>query len=185
MTDPLTDDSGGKSAGESIGVQRTYLVTKNRFQYEGLFIIQDLYKVIDEYFEEKGYDKREIKNAEIVRDDGVRFLELIFEPWKKLTDYAKSVIKVQVMMENIREVEIKRNGLKIRAHQGKVLCVIDAYIETDYEGIWERNTTRAVIRVLYDRFFLKHYTKQYNAEVIDDYKMLVYHIKTLLNMQQE
>ena len=185
MVDPLTDDVGGKSAGESIGAQRTYLVTKSKFQYEGLFIIQDLYKVVDEYYEEKGYDKREIKNAEIVRDDGVRFLELMFEPWKKITDYAKSVIKLQIIMEDVREVEIERNGLKIRAHHGRVLCVFDAYVETDYESIWERSVTRAVIRVLYDRFFLKHYTKQYNAEVLDDYKMLVYHIKTFLNMQQE
>jgi hypothetical protein len=173
-----------KATGKSITAQRTYLIDKHRFNYEGIFIVQDLYKLIDEYFEEKGYDKCEIKNAEIVRDDGVRYIELVFEPWKKITDYAKVQIWLRVIIEDIKEVEIEKEGIKVNAHQGKVMFTFDVVVDTDYEDKWGTKTIFAVFRIFFDKYFLKKYTQQYYAEAIDDYKMLVYQIKTYLNMHK-
>jgi hypothetical protein len=174
-----------KATGINISAQRTYLVDKHRFQYEGIFIVQDLYKLIDEYFEEKGYDKAELKNAEIVRDDGVRYIELIFEPWKKLTDYARTQIRLRVIMEEVKDIEIEKENLKVKAHNGKIMFTFDVFVDTDYEGRWGSKTIYTVFRIFFDKYFLKSYTKQYYAEAIDDYKMLIYQIKTLLNMHKE
>lgn len=177
----MVDD---KPTGLAEPAQRDYLVNRQRMQYEGLFVIGDIYKLISEYFEEKGYDKREVKNAEIVRDDGVRYIEIIFEPWKKITDYAKSAIKVIMIMENVGAVEIEKEGLKINAHQGKILFNFSAYVETDYESRWAQKTTYNFIRILYDRYFFKRYTEQYRAECMDDFKLLVYQIRAYLNMNK-
>lgn len=178
----MVDD---KATGKDIAAQRTFLVDKHRMQYEGIFIIQDLYQLIDEYFEEKGYDKRESKNAEVVRDDGVRFIDLQFEPWKKVTDYAKVAIKVRVIMDNVRDIEIEKDGVKVHAHQGDIKFLFDVYVDTDYEDRWGSKPIYAVIRVLFDKYFFKRYTQQYYAEAMDDYKMLVYQIKVFLNMNKE
>jgi hypothetical protein len=175
----MVDD---KATGIEVSAQRYILVDKHRMHYEGIFSVKDLYKLIDEYYEEKGYDKRELVNTEIVKDDGERFIEIIFMPWKKITDYAKSTQKLRVVMENIKAVEIEKDGLKVTANQGKLLFVYDVYIDTDYEEKWQKKGTHSVIRVLFDKFFFKQYTKQYFAEAIDDYKMLIYQIKTFLNM---
>ncbi|MFT4297783.1 MAG: hypothetical protein ACMXX5_01180 [Candidatus Woesearchaeota archaeon] len=174
-----------KATGTKIPAQRTYLVDKHRFQFEGIFIVQDLYKLIDDYFEEKGYDKCELKNAEIVRDDGVRFIELLFEPWKKITDYARSVIRLRVIMEEIKEIEIEKDKIKTKAHHAKALFTFDVCVDTDYEGRWEKKPIYKVIRILFDKYFFKRYTQQYYAEALDDYKMLAYQIKTYLNMHKE
>ncbi|MFT4343860.1 MAG: hypothetical protein ACMXYE_03890 [Candidatus Woesearchaeota archaeon] len=181
LQDPLIEGH----AAEKVSAQRTYLVDKQRIKYEGLFVIQDLYKLIDEYFEEKGYDKCELKNAEVVRDDGARFIELLFEPWKKLTDYVKSRIKLRLIIEESKDVEIQKNGVKVHAHHGKILFTFDVYMETDYEKRWADGGTFSVIRVLFDKYFFKDYTKQYSAEALDDYKMLVYQIKAYLNMHKK
>lgn len=173
-----------KPTGMEIAEQRTILVERQRLHFEGLFSVADLYKTIDEYYEEKGYDKREIKNAEIVRDDGVRFIEIIFEPWKKITDYAKSVIKTRVVMENVKTVEVEKEGLKISANQGKVLFVFDVYTETDYEGRWGSKGIFTFVRIMFDKYFFKNYTRLYEAEAMDDFKLLLYHIKTNLNMNK-
>ena len=185
MPDSLQDPIMEKHYAETVPSQRTYLVDKHRFKFEGLFIIQDLYKLIDEYVEEKGYDKCELKNAEVVRNDGVRFIELLIEPWKKITDYARSRFKMRMIIEDAREVEIKKNGLKVQAHHGKILFTFDVYVETEYEKRWSSKSSFAVIRVLFDRFFFKEYTKKYSAEVLDDYNMLVYQIKAYLNIHQK
>jgi len=173
------------ATGKDVSSQRTFLVDKQRMQYEGIFIIHDLYKLVSEYFEEKGYDKREAKNAEIVRDDGLRFIEIQLEPWKKITDYAKAAVKVRMIMENVKDIEIEKEGLKVHAHQGTIKFLFDCYVDTEYENRWGKKTTHTAIRVLFDKYFFKRYTQQYFAEALDDYKMLIYQIKVFLNMHQE
>ena len=64
--------------------EREILVDKRRMTYEGLFSVADLYSLIDEYFEEKGYDKHEKKNIERVTPNG-KDIEIEVEPWKKIT----------------------------------------------------------------------------------------------------
>ena len=46
--------------------EREVLVDKMRLTYEGIFSILEVYKIMDEWFEEKGYDKREVKNIESI-----------------------------------------------------------------------------------------------------------------------
>jgi len=178
---PVDDEE----TGEKQDTQRDILVDRHRLQYEGLFVVQDFYKLIDEYFEEKGYDKREFKNVEVVRDDGIRYLEIIFRPWKKITDYARVVQELRLIMENVKEVEVEKDGVKTYAHQGKVLCTFNVFLDTDYEDKWGRKPPFWVVRILFDRYFFKSYTKQYYAEALDDYRMLVYQIKAYLNMSKE
>jgi len=177
--DPITD---GVDKGKVQNL--TNIVIQDRFSYEGLFVISELYKMIDDFFEEKGYDKLEQKNAEVVRDDGVRFIEIILRPWKKITDYAQNIIKMRMIIENAKEVEVKKEGVKTRAHHGKVSFVFDVWMSNDHEERWAKNTMLSIIRIMFERFFMKHYTKQYIAECLDDYKMLIYQIKTYLNMHQ-
>jgi len=56
----MVDD---KATGQEVKAQRTILVERQRMHFEGIFNIKDLYKTIDEYYEEKGYDKREKKDG--------------------------------------------------------------------------------------------------------------------------
>jgi hypothetical protein len=184
----MVDD---KATGISSAGQRTYLVERQRMHYEGMFVIRDLYKTIDEYYEEKDYNKREILNAEIVKDNGERFIEIIFEPWRKISDYAKSVIKTRMLLENVKEVEIEKDGLKRVVNQGKIQFVFDVYAETDYPewendgmGMWGKSSPHTFIRILFDRYFFKNYTKYIYAECMNDHKLLLFHIRTYLNMNK-
>ena len=67
--------------------ERETLIDNYRIQYEGLFSAVDLYTMIDEYFEERGYDKVEKKNIERVSKEG-KFIEVEMQPFKRITDYA-------------------------------------------------------------------------------------------------
>jgi hypothetical protein len=162
-----------------------FIIKDERLQYSGLFNVAELHKHIDEYFEEKGYDKGEIKNAEIVNDSGERFIEVIFRPWKKITDYAKVSFDLRLTIEDMKDVEINKNGIKIIVQHGNIHIEFDVIVTTDYEERWSDTKTLVFWRILFDRFFLKEYTKQYYAEGMDDFKMLKYQIQSFLNMFKE
>ncbi|MDP7323380.1 MAG: hypothetical protein QF632_01310 [Candidatus Woesearchaeota archaeon] len=163
--------------------EREVLVDKMRLTYEGLFSIYDMYKMIDEWFEEKGYDKREVKNIESVFPEG-KYIEVVMEPWKKLTDYAKSVIKVRMIFSDIKEVQVEKDGMKVKMNQGRAHFVFDAFLETDYENRWESKPMFFLIRTLYDKYFYKGYTSQLKGEVMDAVTELHARIKGFLNLHR-
>lgn len=161
--------------------ERETVVDRLRLTYEGLFDVNELYKFIDTYFREKGYDKKEIKNIEKVSDEG-KYIELLLEPWKKITDYARNVIRVRIVMSDIKDVEVEKDKTKVKLNQGKVQVVIDAYMDTDYEERWENKPTFFFIRTLFDRFFYRQYTLGYQANVLNDVNQLHSNLKAFLNL---
>ena len=161
--------------------ERETLVDNYRIQYEGLLSVVDLYTMIDEYFEEKGYDKREKKNIEKVSPEG-KYIEIHVEPWKKMTDYAKSVIGVRVVMSDIKEVEIEKDGVKVKLNQGKVQFVFDAWLETDYEHRWEMKPMFFLVRTIFDKYFFKNYTISFKNEVASDLNQLIVLMRSFLNL---
>ncbi|MCB9361842.1 hypothetical protein H6504_00260 [Candidatus Woesearchaeota archaeon] len=164
--------------------ERETVIDKLRLTYEGLFSVQDLYKLIDSYFEDRNYDKREIKNYETVKPEG-KFIELEMEPWKKYTDYYRNIIHLRILMDNIKEVEIEKEGHKIRVNQGKVQIIFDGYIETDYEHKWESNAMFFFLRTLYNKYFYLPYTMRYTGSCKADIQALQNQIKDLLNVYRK
>ena len=161
--------------------ERNQVVDKMRLDYEGLFSVEELYKLVDTWFREKGYDKRERKNTEKIAADS-KYIELWLEPWKKITDYAKNVISLRIQISDLKEVEVEKDGIKVKLNQGKIHMVFDSFFETDYEGRWEVKPMFYFIRTLYDKYFFKPYTTGYQNNVMDDTNHLHATIKSFLNL---
>src|SRR3989338_2059430 len=130
--------------------EREVVVDKMRLTYEGLFEVTELYKHIDEWFRSRGYDKRENKNIEKVTPDG-KYIEIEIEPWKKLSEYARIVIKLRMIMTDVKDVEVEKDGIKVKQNQGKLQAVFDGLLETDYEHRWEGSPLFYFLRVIWDK----------------------------------
>jgi hypothetical protein len=161
--------------------EREVVVDKLRLTYEGLFSVGELYKMIDEWFRWKGYDKRENKNIEVVKPEG-KFIEIELEPWKKVTDYAKNVIKIRIQMNDIKEVEVEKDNTKLKLNQGRVHFVFDGFLETDYEARWEGKPIFYFIRTVFDKYFYKPFTAGFERGVKEDVMHLHGQIKAFLNL---
>jgi hypothetical protein len=161
--------------------EREVVVDKMRLGYEGLFKVTDLYKLIDGWLREKGYDKREKKMAESVTKKG-KFIEWEIEPWKKITDYAKIVIKLRVIMTDIKEVEVEIDKSKVKMNQGQANFIFDAFVETDYENRWEGKPLFYFLRTVFDKYIFKPYTVGYQSNVLDDVNDLHARVKAFLNL---
>lgn len=161
--------------------EREQVIDKQKIIYEGLFNVHDLYKIIEVWFEERNYDKREIKNVEMVKPEG-KYVELEMEPWKKITDYAKMVIKIRITMQNLKEVEVERNGSKVKLNQGSLTLVFDSWVETDYEDRWETKPVFFFIRTIFDKYIYRPYTMGYRSTCASDASALIAHVKSFLNL---
>jgi len=161
--------------------EREVVIDKLRLTYEGIFSMLELYKMIDEWFRWKGYDKRENKNIEIVKPEG-KYIELEIEPWKKVTDYAKNIIKIKIQVTNLKEVEVEKDHTKMKMNHGRIQLVFDGYLETDYDSRWEGKPIFYFIRTVFDKYFYKPFTTGFQKGVKEDLMHLHGQIKAFLNL---
>lgn len=157
------------------------LIDDLALNYEGLFSAKEYYKLVDGFMSEKNYDKKEVLNTEKVDAQG-KYVELEIEPYKKVSDYAKIIIRVKTKMFNVKEVEVEKEGHKLRLNQGKVNILIDGILQTDYENRWTNKPTWIFIRTIYDKFIYKTYIDQFENNVKRDVDQLHTQLKAFFNL---
>ncbi|MEK6874283.1 MAG: hypothetical protein AABX52_00880 [Nanoarchaeota archaeon] len=157
------------------------IIEDRKITYDGIFSVSQLYKIIDEYFTKLGYDKVELKNTEVVKPEG-KYIEIIAEPNKTVTDYARYVTNIRMIFSEIKEVDIKRDNQKERLNTGKVQLIFNAYLVTDYEGRWEDKPVYYIIRALMNKYVLQPLTNKFKAEIKTQVEQCVGNVKAFLNL---
>lgn len=159
------------------------LIDGRSLSYEGVFNMKELYRAIDKWFRDHGYDKQEIKNWEDVsQNDKQLVIEII--PYKKVSDYARLDVRIFMIFSKLTDVDIEKDGLKISMNKGRAEFYFDAYVVTDYENKWETRATFYFIKNVFDKFVYRLYTSSYDGEVIRDCTEIENEIRSYLNMNR-
>jgi hypothetical protein len=161
--------------------ERRLVVDHMKLSYEGLFNIHELFTLIDHWFREKGFDKREVRNQEHIRPDG-KYIEVELQPWKKITDYARHVIKVNMVMLRVKEVIVEQGGRRYKMQNGKINMTFDGYLDTDYEDRWEQKPFYFFLRTLFDKFVYRTYSAEFEDLLVENVTQLIQAIKSFLNL---
>lgn len=161
--------------------EKRIIVDHMKISYEGLFEIKELYLLIDRFFMEKGFDRRELRNQEHVRPHG-RYIDIELQPWKKITDYIRHIVKVNIKFMHIKDVTAEIDGHKRNMVKGKVLITLDGLLETDYEDRWEMKPFYFVIRTVFDKFIFKTYSIEAEELLEENVHQLHSAITGFLNM---
>ncbi|MBW2967106.1 hypothetical protein KY362_01330 [Candidatus Woesearchaeota archaeon] len=162
-------------------VERKLLVDEEGVSYEGLFDIKELYKIIDEFLTMKGYDKFEPMCEESIYPSGKEILIKI-TPKKWWSDYIRKMLKIEIQMHNVREVETSVDGVKMKLNQGKMLILYSCYLETDWEARFEQRPIYYFWKTIFDKFVYKKHTQQYEDETIADMNELREKMGAYLNL---
>ena len=157
------------------------IVDHETIEYSGPFNATDLFRAIDYFLYERGFDKKQDKDFEQNTPEG-KFVEWQITPWKRISDYARHMIKIRVLGYNIVKSDVFHDGKKTKTDSGKVIVVIDAFIENDYLSLWEGNPVLHFLRTIYDYFVFKAYTERFEQRLIHDTNQLHDHIEKFFNI---
>jgi hypothetical protein len=163
--------------------ERWLVVDKERLEYEGLFDARELYALMDHWMRDKGYWLIEKKHTEAVKPEG-RYVEFEFEPYKKFTDYAKSIIKIRMTLHDIKDVVVEKDKTKRKLQEGKVLILFDGILETDYEHRWESKPIFYVLRTLFEKYVYTPFVSGFERGVREDAMHLKENVKAFLNLSR-
>ena len=161
--------------------ERYIVVDQLKLNYEGLFNFNELYKLVDAFFFEKGYDRMEFRNDEVVTPDGKQLL-IELRPWKKTTTYSKNIVKIRFYVFDLKDVEIEKEGVKIKLSQGKVMFIFDGYLESDYDNKWEAKPMFFLIRTIFDKYIFRAHFNKFEKWLVNDVYDIHGRVQKFLNL---
>jgi len=81
------------------------------------------------------------------------------------------------------DVEVEKDGVKIKMNKGQVELGIKGYLERDYEKRWEGRAFRKFLRGLYDRYVIKHRIDQYEGKLFGEFDEFSGQMKSFLTLE--
>ena len=151
-----------------------------RLSYEGAFEANHLFRTIFTYLYDKGYDQKPLKESQYDTPTG-KAMEWNAAPWKKITDYIRLEPNIRVIITDMVKKEMVIQGRKVMVDHGKVLVIINWYMETDYDMRWEDRPMFVFMRALYDKWVFKDYYQRYEVICTDHANQLYAMIRRLFN----
>jgi hypothetical protein len=158
------------------------LIINNRIlKYKGVFRVDELFRVINQALEIRGYEKREKKTEEIVSEAGRRtYVEL--RPFKLKTNYGRYLIKLKITLDNITETVEEIKSEKRKYQQGDVEIIFDAWLLTDYINRWNMKPLVYFLKAFINKFIYSFPLEgSFPGEVSSDTAYVHNQIKKLLN----
>ena len=157
------------------------IVDHDKIDYGGPFDLNGLLRAIESFIFEHGFDKRQDKDFEQNTHQG-KFIEWQISPWKWITDYARYIIKIRVLGYEILKTDVAAHGKKTKVDNGRIIIVIDGFVEYDLQSKWENHPILHFLRAIYDNFIFKAYTEQFEQRLVHDLNRLHDHIEKFLNV---
>ena len=151
--------------------------------YSGPVNLKELFKFIENFIWEKGFDKQHEKDFEQNTPNG-KFVEWQISPWKKITDYQQYIIKVRVLGYDLHKTEMIVDDKKSKIDNGRVVIIIDGFVEYDYDNYWSNRPFFFFLRTIYDYFIFKVYTEGFEQRLVHDINHLNDAIERYLNLHR-
>ena len=157
------------------------IVDHLKLEYNGLFDVKELFNFIDAWWMERGMEKRTTKNFEINSPKG-KFIEWQSSTWKKINEYFRYILRVRILMYDLKKVEAMKDKQKVKMSEGKVILYFDGFIEEDLKHRWDETPMFIFFRTLWSKFIFKAYTDWFEHRLIYDVHHLYNAIEQYFNM---
>jgi hypothetical protein len=150
-------------------------------KHTGIWNFRDLYNFCFLWFKEEGYNVEETLYNEKILATGKEIV-IKWKVWKKVSDYFKNVIEIKWKILGMQDVEIEKNGKKLKSNSGETEFKVDGFLERDYEQRWEVNPTYKFFRGIYDKYITRETREQYEDKLTAKCVSFVGDTKAFLNL---
>ena len=132
-----------------------------KVKYDGVFSYGDFYKFCYDWLTEELILVLTEKQYEEKISGNEKEVKIKWEGVKELTDYFKIEIKVEFHITNMVNVEINKDGNKIKMNQGKVKITTKGNLLRDYKGKFETHAFYKFLRGIYEKWVITQRVLQF------------------------
>ena len=165
-------------------VEKKQVLYDLRTTYNGPFLVEDFYAEVENWIKEKGLEKEPKKKMEHVTKNGKK-IEWVIEAHHQLDDLHHGIVVLRALLDNIKEIVVKKNGKKIKVNNGDAFINIDGFIQSHIHGsFFQVKPVYYFIRTLIDKFIYKFWSEKYDGLVASDCHDLFKRIRAFFNLQR-
>lgn len=158
-------------------MDKDYVARDIKISFEGNLCLEEFYKYLKKCFFQYNYDIEESLFNEL-KDGKKLVISWIAE--KKLNDYIKNVINIDIIVNNIEEVEDDKKNM--------VSCSLElsfsALLAKDYDDKWNKGPITKFLKEAYDKYAKKSTMETYRVDLKDAVKRVTSEIKSYLNLRK-
>lgn len=162
--------------------ERDYVTEPIKLGFSGVADFDTIYKLLHKWFKKYKYKFIEKEHKTTKTSYGKN----LFFKWaadKKVTDYIKFLIEIELIVSNM--VDVKKKGSSKKLCDGDFEFVFMCSIEKDYEDTWAKNAILKFMREVFDKFVTESKTKAFEKEVLEETRKLISEIKSYLDIQRK
>ncbi len=129
-----------------------------------IFDYNDFYKIIYNFFKEKGYFVKEIEYHHNKKDDKIN-VGFYWDCVKNIDDYSQFKIEVFVDFPALKTITVIKEKIKQTSNKGSGSIKLRATLVTDYDAKWEQNPIFNFFKTIFEDYFYKSSVNKYMEEL--------------------
>jgi hypothetical protein len=160
--------------------EKTRALRKMVVEKVGIVDLDGLYKTMRRWFYDyKYYFEEPTTRIRPGSAAGVEY-EWIWKGWKKPNEYMKQNLDVYFYIWDVKDIEVVKDGEKVKLTKCRILIEFDGDIELDYGGFFEKTWWSRILFNLYNSLVL-----QEEKQVANWWDELYYHLYKLQTITKE
>lgn len=159
------------------------IIKDSKVKYKGIIDLKLIYKKLREWLMREGYsdpcNEGEKKYSERIKPTGKQ-MEIVWESKKKEeVGYFTLQIKIEFFINNLNEVEVEKDGRKIKLDSGEFEVKFSSNLIRNADGKWDEDSFMFKI---YERFIIKDKIDQFKIVLYKDTNKLIDEVKNFFNL---
>ena len=142
-------------------------VFSSKMKYAGIFSFRDFYKFAYDWLKEEA----SLKVIEDVYEEKIKGVEKeVLIKWtgaKKVTDFFKFQVEVEIKIKNLKEVEVLKEGIKVKTNDGRLTIEVEGILIKDYEGKFETSGFLKFLRGVYEKWIIPSRIDEFSDKLTD------------------
>jgi hypothetical protein len=158
-------------------------VFSSKVKYGGIFPFSDFYQFCYNWMvDEEGYEVAETKYTEKIKGDG-KDVKYEWVATKKITDYIKFEIKINVEIIALKKVEVMQGNAKVKTNDGTIEIKVKGTMLRDYEGKFETNAFQKFLRSIYEKWIIVATINQFEEKLVTTCDEFLAQAKSYLDLE--
>jgi hypothetical protein len=153
-----------------------------KLKHSGIFNFNDFYSFVYDWLKDQGYGVSEEVYSEKVTGDSKQ-IDIQWSASRTISDYFKNIIKVSWMVLGMKNVEVEREGKKIKMNTAVIELKFKGILVKDYESKWEDNPVWKFLRGVYDRYIIRSRIDEYEGRLVGEVNELISQCKSFLALE--
>jgi len=148
----------------------------------GILNFKDFYAFAYDWLKGEGYSLTEKVYSEEITGDSKK-IDISWQAKRKISDYFQFVISINWRILGLKDIEVTREGKKVKMNTASVEIKIKGVLVKDYEHKWEDRPVWKFLRGIYDRYIIRSRVDQYEGDLKEEVEEFIAQCKSYLAIE--